>query len=156
MAITVTGTAAFNEALRMYLKKVSAPRQKTQILAAGGAQVRREASKSPTPKSQRNHYYYAKNRKVLIYSGNLRRSMKVFRGKEGDVYVGPRVLRRITGGEIGQTPKTSSGYYAAALYGLAASFRQRIMEPALGRAQSRAVQAIEKVFSRWHETNKPK
>lgn len=156
MAVQVTGINEFNAKLLAYQKKISTPKEKTAILAAGGAQVRKEAAKAPTPKSKTAHYYYSKSAgRVQIHSGNLRRSMKVFRGKEGDVYVGPRVLRKITG-DIGKTAKTASGYYAHMIYKTAAAFRSRIMEAALSKAQGAAFQAIEKQFAKWHNQNAPR
>lgn len=155
MAVEVIGVKEFNAKLREYQRRLDTPREKTSILAAGAAKVRQTAAKAPTPRSRAIHYYYAKGRKVKILPGNLRRSMKVFRGKDGDVYVGPRALRRITGDEIGRTSRTSSGYYAAALMGSARAFRLAYMEPALQKAASAAFQAIEKRFAQWHNKYRP-
>ncbi len=155
MAVKVTGINEFNAKLLAYQKRLSAPKEKTAILAAGGQQIRREAAKAPTPKSKKEHYYYSNGGKFTIQRGNLRKSMQVFRGRDGDVYVGPRVLRRITG-DIGKTAKTSSGYYAAAIAGSARAFRAAYMEPALGKATGAALQAIEKQFAKWHNQNAPK
>ena len=150
----VTGINELNAALRQYQAQVSNPRQKTAILAAGGAKVRQAAAKAPTPKSTEKHYYYSKGKKIEIKPGNLRRSMKVFKGREGDVYVGPRVLRQLPGSTIGQTARTSSGYYAAMIYGSASAFRRTIMEAAAQSAAGAAFQAIEKRFAAWHKTQK--
>lgn len=162
MAVKVTGINEFNAKLLAYQKRLNTPKEKTAILAAGGAKVRQQAAKAPTPKSSASkkpqptapHYYYTKFGRVEINSGNLRKSMKVYRGRDGDVYVGPRVLRRITG-DIGKTAKTSSGYYAAAIAGSARAFRAAYMEPALGKATGAALQAIEKQFAKWHNQNRP-
>jgi hypothetical protein len=155
MAITVTGINELKAALKAYQAKASSPKQKTAILAAGAQKVRQAAAKDPTPKSTEPHYYYRKGQKVEIMPGNLRKSMKVFRGKEGDVFIGPRVLRKLPGGKIGQTVKNASGYYASMLYGSAGAFRQKIMEPAMSKAAGAAVQAVERTFSKWHEKNRP-
>jgi len=116
--------------------------------------VRQAAAKAPTPKSTAVHYYYYQGRKTEIRPGNLRRSMRVYKGREGEVYVGPQFLRRITTPTIGQTAKTSSGYYAAALYGSASAFRRTIMEAAAQSAAGAAFQAIEKRFAAWHKKQK--
>lgn len=153
-AVKVTGIDEFNAKLLAYQKRLNTPKEKTAILAAGGAKVRQQAAKAPTPKSKKEHYYYSKAGKFTIEPGNLRKSTKVYRGRDGDVYVGPRVLRRITG-DIGKTAKTSSGYYAAAIAGSARAFRAAYMEPALGKATGAALQAIEKQFAKWHNQNRP-
>lgn len=153
MSVQVQGINEFNRKLNEYQKRVSSSKVKTRILAAGGQKVRQEAAKEPTPKSPKAHFYYAKSGKVEIVPGNLRKSMKVFRGKEGDVYVGPRVLRRLAGAsKIGQTAATSSGYYAHMIYKTASGFRVRIMEAALRKAQSAALNAVEKAFTKFHNS----
>jgi hypothetical protein len=150
MSAQITGMNELDQRLKMYLAAVKNPKEKTAILAAGGAKIRQKAAKSPTPKSQKNHFYYSKSGKVEIQSGNLQKSMKVFRGKDGDVYVGPRVLRRITGTKIGDTAKTASGYYAHMLYKSAGGFRQKVMEPAAVAASGATFKAIEKAFTKFH------
>lgn len=153
MSIQVQGISEFNRKLNEYQKQVSSPKVKTRILAAGGQKVRQAAAKEPTPKSKKSHFYYAKSGKVEIVPGNLRKSMKVFRGKEGDVYVGPRVLRRLAGAsKIGQTAATSSGYYAHMIYKTASAFRVRIMEAALSKAQGAALDAVDKAFTKFHNS----
>lgn len=153
MSIQVQGISEFNRKLNEYQKQVSGPKVKTRILAAGGQKVRQAAAKAPTPKSSKSHFYYAKSGKVEIVPGNLRKSMKVFRGKEGDVFVGPRVIRRIGAtSKIGQTAATSSGYYAHMLYKTASQFRTRIMEAALAKAQGAALNAVDKAFTKFHNS----
>ena len=153
MSVQIQGINEFNRKLNDYQKQVSSPKVKTRILAAGGQKVKQAAAQAPTPKSKQSHFYYAKSGKVEIVSGNLRKSMKVFRGKEGDVYVGPRVLRRLAGAsKIGQTAATSSGYYAHMLYKTASAFRVRIMEAALIKAQGAALKAVEKAFTKFHNS----
>lgn len=151
MSIQVQGIEALNRRLREYQKEVSSQKAKTSILAAGGQAVKRAAAKAPTPKSKKDHKYYSGKGTVhVIKSGNLRKSMKVYRGREGDVYVGPQFLRRAPA-VMGETTKTSSGYYAAALYGSALRFRREIMETALLASQQKAFAAIEKAFARYHQ-----
>lgn len=153
MEIQVEGIDQLRKRLKGYLRRVKNVKEKTRILAAGGVQVRKVAAQSPTPKSSKVHYYYSKKGgKIPITPGNLRRSMKVYKGKEGDVFIGPHVLRRVAGlAEIGRTQKTASGYYAAALYGSAARFRQMIMETALDKSSPAALRAIEKAYKRYHD-----
>lgn len=153
MSIQVQGISEFNRKLNEYQKQVSSPKVKTRILAAGGQKVRQAAAKAPTPKSSKSHFYYAKSGKVEVVPGNLRKSMKVFRGKEGDVFVGPRVIRRIGAtSKIGQTTATSSGYYAHMIYKTASQFRTRIMEAALAKAQGAALDAVDKAFTKFHNS----
>lgn len=154
MSIQIQGIEELNARLRQYQRQVSDVKTRTRILAAGGQKVRQQAAKSPTPKSNASHFYYAKSGKVEILPGNLRKSMKVFRGRDGDVYVGPRVMRRITGTKIGQTAATSSGYYAHMIYKSAAAFRVKIMETAAAKAAQAAFNAVEKAFSKFHNSQK--
>ncbi len=161
MSIQVQGISEFNRKLNEYQKQVSNPKVKTRILAAGGQKVKQAAAKAPTPKSDPNkkpfptapHFYYSKRGKQEIISGNLRKSMKVFRGREGDVYIGPRFLRSVAGlSKIGQTAATSSGYYAHMIYKTASQFRTRIMEAALTKAQGAALDAVDKAFTKFHNS----
>lgn len=148
----VTGVDEVRNNLSTYAKIVSDRRERSTVLAAGAQKVRQEAAKAPTPKSKRVHYYYSKAGRIAIKPGNLRRSMKVFRQRDGDVAIGPRVLLRVVGmSEIGATAKTASGFYAAALYGSASNFRMAIMEPALSRAQTAALAAIQKRYEKLHQ-----
>lgn len=142
------------EYLRRYARTVSKDRaERVKVLAAGAQKVKHTAAKPPTPKSEKPHYYYAKAGKIEIKPGNLRKSMKVYRTKGGDVEVGPRVIKKVSGiyATLGQTAATSSGFYAAALYGSASAFRQAVMEPALSRAQSQALAAMQKRYEKLHQ-----
>ncbi|MBK7873918.1 MAG: hypothetical protein IPJ74_26335 [Saprospiraceae bacterium] len=137
-------------ALKNYLKRVATKSKKVQILRSGAGEVRKVARQSPTPKSKKLHYYYSKRGKTPIYPGNLRKSMSLFRDRKDDIQVGPKVIRRLTASEIGQTTKTASGFYAAALFGSASRFRIRIMEAALQKARSAAFQKMERKFAQIH------
>jgi hypothetical protein len=151
MSVQITGINELNERLRQYQKAISKPREKTGILAAGAQKIRLAASKAPTPKSGKDHYYYYKGQKKLIKAGNLRKSMKVYRGKEGDVYVGPRFKRSLSGiGTVGATAASSSGYYAHMIYKTASAFRTRIMERAAVAAAVQTFKAIERQFEKFH------
>lgn len=151
--LSVQGLEALQASMQRYLRTVNNPRQKQRLLFVGGREVRKESAKAPTPKSTKPHFYYRKGQKIKIIPGNLRRSMKVYRAKTGDVLIGPRVLRKIGNVDaIGRTQKTSSGYYASMIYKGAAMFRQRIMEPALSRATAAALRAIDKAYNRLHNS----
>lgn len=144
----VTGIEEFQGKMRAYAKAIRDPKDRSAILASGGAVIARR-SKPKMPVAPKAHYYYSKGKKYKIQPGNLRKSMKVFRGKDGDVYIGPRVLRRITG-DIGATAKTSSGFYAAALFGSTLKFRQSVTEAAAIASLPAITAAVEKSFSKFH------
>lgn len=151
-----TKPGELSEALQRYLKRVATKGRKAQILRAGAGQVRKVARQSPTPKADRVHYYYQKKtgKKFAIQPGNLRKSMALFRDRRDDIQVGPRVIRRLTGDDIGKTVKTASGFYAAALFGSASSFRITIMEAALQKAKTAAFQKMEQKFAQIHAKEK--
>jgi len=90
--------------------------------------------------------------------GNLRTSMYAFKTKVGSVEVGPRVLKKIAGkyDKIGETPKTSSGYYAAMLFKKAANFRRQVTEAAMAASISKIDAAMQRTFQRIHRTWKKK
>lgn len=149
--IQVQGAKEVALNLTRYAATVSDRKERQRVLAAGGRKVAQTAAKPPTPKSKAPHHYYSKRGPIKIVPGNLRRSMRQFQTKQGEVEVGPRVLRRVVGmEEIGRTQKTASGFYAAALYGSASAFRQAVMEPALSKAQTQALQAMRKQYERLH------
>lgn len=153
--IQVSGIDELTARLKAYRKQVSDPKVKTRIMAAGGQVVKRKAA-TLAPKSRKDHKYYPKKGSpVTIFSGNLKKSMRVYRGREGDVYVGPHFMRRVTG-DIGATAKTASGYYAAALFKSAAAFRRDIMEAAAAQASAKVFNAVEKAYARFHDQNAPK
>lgn len=152
MSVDVQGVEQVAANLQRYAKTVSDRKERQNVLYAGGQKVAQTAAKAPTPKSKNVHYYYAKTGPIPIKPGNLRRSMRPYKDKQGDIQVGPKVLRRVVGmSEIGATKKTSSGFYAAALYGSASAFRQAVMEPALSRAQSQALAAMQKRYEKLHQ-----
>ena len=117
--------------MHRYLGEVSTQNQRYAILRAGAVVIQR-ASKELIPKSQNDHFYTRNPIKVKILSGNLRNSMYVFKVRTGEVQIGPRVLRSLSGKKtIGDTRKNSSGYYSHMIYGSANAFRRRITEPAI-------------------------
>jgi len=151
--VNITGIQELQQGLNTYLRGVSNPKQKIRILAAGGQVIKRTAAKAPTPKSKKVHYYYPKKgaNRVAIFPGNLRKSIKVFRGKDGDIYVGPKVLRRLSGlSEIGKNAKTSSGYYASMIYGKASRFRIAILENAIATNSAKILNAIQTTYAKIH------
>lgn len=139
-----------SNALKRYLERAATKSRKTQILRAGAGEVRKVARQSPTPKSKRVHYYYSKRGKIPITPGNLRKSIALFKDRKENIQVGPKVIRQLTAAEIGQTTKTASGFYAAALFGSASQFRIRTMEAALQKARSAAFQKMEQKFAQIH------
>jgi hypothetical protein len=151
--VKVEGVSDVQKSLLEYQAKVKDAKQKAKLLSAGAQAVRKEAAKAPTPKSRKSHYYYPKKAgRVEIVPGNLRRSMRTYKTRQGDVEIGPKVLRRVAGlSEIGRTAKTASGFYAAALYGSASRFRREIMESALSRAEQKALAAIQKAYTKFHD-----
>lgn len=148
---------ALKRNMRGYLDEVATKRERQRILLAGG-RVLRTAAKRNIPKAAKKHFYYAKAGKVEIIPGNLRQSMYVFKTKQKSVEVGPRRLRKISGkyDKIGDAPKSSSGFYAAALFKSAGNFRRQVIESALSTAISKIDAAMQKAFERVHRQWKKK
>ncbi len=155
--IQVRGIDELTARLNAYQKQVSDPKVKTRIMAAGGQVIKKATATSPTPKSKKDHWYYPTKggARVKVFSGNLRKSMKVFRGKDGDVYIGPQVLKRVTG-DIGKTAKTASGYYAATIFKSAANFRREVTERAASLTMTKVLAAVQKAYAKFHDQNAPK
>lgn len=137
--------------IKEYLKVASTNREKHAILRPGAVIVR-NASKKRIRKSKKNHFYYRAGKKVEIESGNLKNSIYVFRHKIGEVSVGPRVLRSLTGRtSIGKDPKSSSGYYAHMLYYTAEGFRDTITWMAMMSNLTKVNDAIAKAYEKFNK-----
>jgi hypothetical protein len=143
--------------IEKYLDGVATKKEKQRVLLAGARVLRNYVRDWKVPRSSKPHTYYGKSGKITIEPGNLAQSIYTFREKTGNVSVGPRVLRKIDGvlSTLGKTPKTSSGYYAAALYGSADSFRRRVTEASLNlnltkinKAMQRAYDAVHRRYAR--------
>ena len=149
--VKITGIEELKKNMRGYLDEVGTRKEKQKVLLAGG-KVLRNASKRRIPKAAQSHYYYAKAGKVEIKPGNLRQSMYAFKQKDGNVSVGPRVIRRVSGKlqTLGESPKTSSGFYAAMLYNNAKSFKDKVTDAALTNALTSINNAMQKAFQRIH------
>ena len=145
------GAQQLHNNIKKYLDEVATKRERQKVLLAG-AKVLRNASRSKIPKSKQSHYYYAKAGKVEVKPGNLRKSMYAYKEKNGIVSVGPRYIRKVSGAlqTLGESPKTSSGFYAAALFKSAQSFRQRVTETALASALNKIDIAMQKAYQRIH------
>lgn len=147
----VTGKKEFYQRMRGYVKAVSTVKEQQQVLRAGGVVVRNKAKRMIEP-AEKSVFYYRGGKKAEIKPGNLANSMYVFREKTGDVSIGPRVLNRINNGDVlGETPKKSSGYYAAQLYGSAIAFRKQVTEPALSASFGKMIQAMDRAYNRIHK-----
>jgi hypothetical protein len=148
---------ALRSNLRGYLNDVSTKRERQKILLAGGRILRTAASRNIKPAAKK-HFYYSKAGKIEVVPGNLKRSMYAFKTRLKTVEVGPRVIRKIAGkyDKIGDTPKTSSGYYAAMLFKKASNFRRQVTESALSTAAERIDTAMQKALTRVHKTWKKK
>jgi hypothetical protein len=150
---------ALKRNMRGYLDEVATKKERQKILLAGGRVVRAKVKRGGYFKdSKKPRTYYSKQGKITIMPGNLRTSMYAFKTKVGSVEVGPRVLKKIAGkyDKIGETPKTSSGYYAAMLFKKAANFRRQVTEAAMAASISKIDAAMQRTFQRIHRTWKKK
>ena len=139
--------------IRSYLEEASLPKEKQKILLAGGKVVRNTIRKRNYFKdSKKPHFYNSKQGKITILPGNLRNSIYVFKTQNGNVEVGPRVLRKIAGvyDKIGDKPKSSSGFYAAMLFRSASNFRRQVVEAAMQASISKIDINMQKVLERLH------
>lgn len=134
-----------------YARAFEKESERFQVLLAASKEVVKEARKIRFKGKSRKRPYQV-DPSVTIYPGNLAKSMKSYKSKKtGDVYVGPRYLKRITAKEMGRTLRTASGYYAAMLAGSAIDFRRMYMEPVLANSINNAFQSAEKQANKVHE-----
>src|SRR5687768_3762253 len=69
--------------------------------------VARYMENNETPKSEKDHSYKRKGgERIIIKSGNLRKSTKIFTFSKSDrLHVGPRILRGFKGSQLGGSKK---------------------------------------------------
>lgn len=107
-----------------------------QISLSGGRVLVRELRKSVYKNEKIRRYDGSRGgkRRFTVYPGNLAKSFASYRSKRFSppgkwaTEVGPKFLRNAPP-EMGKTIRSASGYYAAAMAGSAALFRQNFMEP---------------------------
>lgn len=84
--------------------------------------------------------------KIVAYyvPGNLQKSIQTITFRRSDsVYVGPKFARKRRSIH-GRTVSSADGYYAAALYGSAARFRESVLTPSLRANAKQVFDIIEK------------
>jgi hypothetical protein len=96
--------------------------------------------------SKQPHYRYNGNQRITYNPGNLRRSLVVLpRTKGRDSFVGPILARgkgkRAT--EYGATGQPRDGYYAQMIFGSAAAFKNRVLDPAAQAAKGAVLKLLE-------------
>ena len=149
--VQVTGVNEFNANVRRLANSVTTTREKQRVLIAG-ARIARNYARNTILKnvvSSKPITYNRKGKKATILPGNLKKSMYAFRMKSGDVAIGPRVLRRISNGDIiGAKPKTSSGFYAHMIYKNAINFRVKVTDLAVSATYTKMLASMEKTFDK--------
>jgi len=146
--------------LREYVQELNTEQGKKLVLRRAAAVVAYKARRLDAPRSgptdrikgQDYHTFYSgsgdfKNQ-IKIYKGNLLKSTKYYFTKFKEYEIGPRVLKRALP-EFGKTVKTSSGFYAAMIFGKAFLYRQRILEPLINDPEIFTI--IEQQFKKAHE-----
>jgi hypothetical protein len=143
----VQGLEELNKTFAELKDLVATPKEVQQILTAGAAPMVAQAKKY-IKKSKEDHYYYykAKGRKSLIKSGNLQKSIRFFRQRNGNVSIGNRVGKAEK--VMGDSTKTASGYYAAALYKSAVNFRRQVTEKAVAASFKKGLLKMEQRVSK--------
>jgi hypothetical protein len=142
-----------------YIKEVATIKERQKILMAGARVVRSAIKRGSYFKdSKEPRTYYSKFGNVEILPGNLRNSIYAFKTKGGNAEVGPRVLRVLGGkySKIGDTQRTSSGYYAAMLFRGASAFRTQVTGRAMGANLARIDKAMQRALRSVHKTWKKK
>lgn len=155
----ITNDRKFVSDMRKLAAQVATKSEKQSILLAG-AQVIKKAAKYNVPISSKAHWYYPRDTtitpfagkrarwddRIKINPGNLVKSLYAFKHRNVVVSVGPRVLRNIKGNvfQIGESPRKSSGYYAAMLYGSADAFRRRVTDAAAASNKAGMLTAMQK------------
>ena len=147
MAIEVQGLEQLNNRLRQLSKEVATPRERQQIARAGAPPIVR-ASKKIAVKADKDYAFYRKGKKYTIKAGNLRLSIQAFRQRDGDVAIGPKRLKKLTGEVIGGDRKSASGFYAAMHYKSASRYRQNVTEKAVSQSLQKSLNAMDKAVER--------
>ena len=135
MSIRTEGFEALAARFDQLRRQVATQKEQQQILSAGAAPIVNK-SKTLIPKSREKHYYYRRGEKIEIMPGNLRKSMRLYRQRDGNVSIGPKRLKKAPK-QMGADAKTASGFYAAALYKSASRFRQDATERAASATQAK-------------------
>ena len=146
MSVELQGFKELNARFKQLANQVATQRERQSIAASGASPIARQAVKL-APKSTKEHFYYYNKTKISIKPGNLKLSIRMYKQRDGNVSIGPRRLKKITG-EIGTNAKTASGYYAAALYKSASNFRRQITERAASATQTKSLERMEKQVAR--------
>jgi hypothetical protein len=145
--------------VKAYIGEISTIKERQKILIAGARVVRATIKRGSYFKNSKEpRTYYSKFGNVQILPGNLRNSIYAFKTRDGNAEVGPRVLNPLAGkySKIGDTQRTSSGYYAAMLFGSASAFRRQVTESAMGASLARIDKAMQSALRRIHRTWKKK
>jgi hypothetical protein len=145
----------FQGVMKEYERQLGTDKTRAFILRSGAAAVVADVRRKPAPKSTETHFYYQRGigggRKIEITPGNLLKSTKKYFTKKKEYEVGPKVLKKLPQ-ILGRTVYTSSGYYAAMVYGSAAAYRMKVLEPAVN--QPNVANRIERSFAAWHKKQK--
>lgn len=147
MGIEIQGLQQLNERLRALSREVVTPKEKQKIAAAGAPPIVR-ASKKIAAKADKDYAFYRKGKKYTIKAGNLRLSIRSFRQRNGDVSIGPKRLKKLTGEIIGSDRKNASGFYAAMHYKSASRYRQNVTEKAVSQSLQKSLAAMDKAVER--------
>jgi len=146
MSVELQGFKELNARFKQLADQVATQRERQSIAASGASPIAREAVKL-APKSTKEHFYYQNGAKISINPGNLKLSIRMYKQFNGDVSIGPRRLKKITG-EIGTDAKTASGYYAAALYKSSSNFRRQVTEKAAQAKINRSLKLMDNAVAR--------
>jgi hypothetical protein len=146
MSVRTEGFEALAARFEQLRREVATKKEQQQILSAGAAPI---VSKSKTyiKKSREEHFYYQSGKKIPIKPGNLKLSMRQYKQRDGNVSIGPRRLKKVAG-SIGDSAKTASGFYAAALYKNASRFRRDVTERAASAQQTKSLERMDKQVAR--------
>ena len=151
----------FLRALNQYVGSMGTAQAKKAIMRRAAAVVAYNVRNLANPKSEMSdpkkgekyHYFYSgagyRRRKIKIFKGNLLKSTKYYFNKYNDFEIGPKVIRTRLPDEVGRTAKTTSGFYAAMIFGSAEKFRQMVIEPELIKPE--VFIALQESFRKHHE-----
>jgi len=146
--IEIEGVAELNRRFNELARKVVTKQERQRILVAGSVPIIR-ASKQIAKKADRDYDFYSTTgKKYTIKQGNLRKSIRAFRRRDGDVAIGPKRLRKLSGSTIGDNIKNASGFYAAMYYKSASRYRTEVTEKATQQAITKAFMAMDKAVER--------
>jgi predicted DNA binding CopG/RHH family protein len=145
----IGNAASLNKEIEAWIAKVESTvkdfnkKDRRRILIRASRPVVK-AVRDKTPKGAAVHYRYANGKRIKYNPGNLRRSAgRLILRKTRDAFVGPRFAKNRVA-EYGGVGQPTDGYYARMLFGSAAAFNRRVLQPAISETATQVRSEVAK------------